>query len=74
MKTQTVLQKAKRLARKRGLTYEQVGVKMGWPKKSARQSAWQFLNSTNPSLAMLLRFCKATEIDVKDLFEGKELP
>lgn len=69
IKAGTILQKAKQAVVESGLTYEQIGMKMGHPKESARQSAWQFLNSKNPSLAMLLRFAKAMEIDVRDMFE-----
>ena len=69
MNAQTILQKARLAAVESGLTYEQIGVKMGHPKKSARQSAWQFFYSKNPSVAMLMRFCEAMEIDVRDLFE-----
>jgi len=64
---QTVLSKAKRLATKSGLTYQQMGVRMGYPKESARQSVGQFLNSTNPSVAMLVKFAKALGVDAKEL-------
>jgi transcriptional regulator with XRE-family HTH domain len=67
MNEQDVLKKARRLVKKTGLTYQQVGERMGYPPESARQSAWRFLNVTNPSVAMLLKFAKAMNIDVKEL-------
>ena len=67
MDVQTILEKAKRLAQESGLTYQEIGVRMGYPKGSARQVAWKFLHSKNPSVAMLLRFAKALEINVKEL-------
>jgi|GEM_PF-2979041 len=70
MNAQTILQKARLAAVKSGLTYEQIGMKMSHPKESARQSAWQFFQSKNPSVAMLIRFCEAMDIDIRDLFDG----
>ena len=69
MNAQSILQKARLAVVESGLTYEKLGQKMGWPKESARQSSFQFLHSTNPSVAMLIRFAKAMEIDVRNLFE-----
>jgi len=64
---QTVLLKAKRLAKKSGLTYQEIGVRMSYPPESARQSVGQFLNSTNPSVAMLKRFAKALGVKPGEL-------
>jgi len=67
MKAQIILEKARLVATESGLTYQQIGERMSYPPKSARQSAYQFLHGTNPSAAMLLRFAEAIGIDVKDL-------
>ena len=67
MNAQTVLRKAKRLAKKRGLTYQVIGERMSYPKESARKSVSQFLNSTNPTLGMLIRFAKALGVKPGDL-------
>ena len=67
MNARTVLQKAKQLAQESGLTHQQIGEKMGYPPESARQSTWQFLNGTNPSVAMIVRFAKAIGVNVKEL-------
>jgi hypothetical protein len=51
------------------LSLEELGVKMGYPKESARKSAWQFLNQTNdPRLSMLRKFAAAVGCSVKSLF------
>ena len=67
MNTQSVLRKAKQLAKESGLTYQQIGEKMGYPPKSARQSVSQFLHGSNPSVKILKRFAKAIGVEVKDL-------
>jgi transcriptional regulator with XRE-family HTH domain len=67
MNVQRVLQKARQLAKESGLTYQQIGELMGYPPESARQSVGQFLNGSNPSVAMLLRFAKAIGAKPRDL-------
>lgn len=50
-----------------GLSLEELGQRMG-QEKTARQSAWQFLNKTaDPRLSMLIRFAEAVGVDAKDL-------
>jgi hypothetical protein len=54
---------------KSGFTLDALGDKMGHPRKSARRSAWQFLNKTNdPRLSMLRKFATAVGCSVKSLF------
>jgi transcriptional regulator with XRE-family HTH domain len=67
MDVQTVLENAKRLIEDSGLTYQQVGKRMGYPPKSARQSVWKFLNCTNPSIPMLVRFATAMGVEAREL-------
>jgi hypothetical protein len=51
------------------LSLDELGVKMGYPKATARKSAWQFLNQTNdPRLSMLRKFADAVGCSVKSLF------
>jgi hypothetical protein len=40
---------------------------MGYPKETARQSAWQFMKTEDPRVSMLKRFAKALGVSVKDL-------
>lgn len=50
------------------LSLEEVGLRMGYPKDTARKSAWQFIHRTNdPRITMLRRFAKAVGAQVKDL-------
>jgi transcriptional regulator with XRE-family HTH domain len=51
------------------LSLDELGVRMGYPKETARKSAWQFLNKTNdPRLSMLRKFASAVGCSVKSLF------
>lgn len=53
-----------------GLSLDELGLKMGYPKDSARKSAWQFLNKTSdPRLSMLRRFAEAVGCTMASLFE-----
>jgi hypothetical protein len=50
------------------LSLDELGLKMGYPKDSARKSAWQFVNKTNdPRLSMLRKFAAAVGTTVKSL-------
>jgi len=61
------MEKVKSLFEKSGKTLEQLGVDMGYPQETARQSAWQFMKTNDPRLSMLRRFAKAMEIPVEEL-------
>ncbi len=51
-----------------GLSLDELGLRMGYPKESARKSAWQFLNKTaDPRLSMLRKFAEAVGCSVKSL-------
>jgi transcriptional regulator with XRE-family HTH domain len=67
MNARMVLRRAKKLAKDKGLTHQVIGERMRYPKKSARKSVSQFLNSTNPSLGMLIRYAKAIGVKPRDL-------
>jgi len=62
-----LLVKAKQAAVDSGLTYVEIGQRMGHPPESARQSVEQFFRGKNPSLAMLIRFAAAVGVDPRDL-------
>jgi hypothetical protein len=50
------------------LSLDELGTKMGYPKDSARKSAWQFIHKTNdPRLSMLRKFAAAVGTTVKSL-------
>ena len=57
---------------KSGLSLHDLGLKMGYPAETARQSAWQFMKTGDPHISMLRRFAKAMGIPVTELVaEGK---
>jgi len=68
MDTKDVLARARQLVKKSGMSYEKIGVRMGYPKASARQSVGQFLKGTNPGIAMVLRFAEAIGVKPEKLF------
>ena len=50
-----------------GLTLHDLGVKMGYPETTARQSAWQFMKSGDPHISMLRRFAVASGLPLEEL-------
>ena len=50
-----------------GLSLHELGLKMGYPQESARQSAWQFMKSGDPRISMLRRFAVASGMPVEEL-------
>jgi len=51
-----------------GLSFHDLGMKMGYQPESARKSAWQFIEKTSdPRVSMLRRFADAMGISVKSL-------
>jgi transcriptional regulator with XRE-family HTH domain len=66
--TNVVMDRVRARFEKCDLSLDELGMKMGYPKESARKSAWQFLNKTeDPRLSMLQRFATAVECSVKSL-------
>jgi hypothetical protein len=50
------------------MTLDQLGEKMGYPKATARKSAWQFIQKTNdPRMSMLRKFAAAVGVKVSSL-------
>jgi transcriptional regulator with XRE-family HTH domain len=50
-----------------GLSLHDLGLRMGYPAATARQSAWQFMKTADPRLSMLQRFARAMETTVEEL-------
>ena len=56
-----------------GLTYDELGEKMGYTGSAARKSAWQFVSRTNdPRASMLRKFATAVSVSVAELFAVKK--
>jgi hypothetical protein len=63
-----VMKKVRALFEKSGLSLHELGLRMDYPERSARKSAWQFIQKTDdPRLSMLRRFAKAMGVDLKEL-------
>jgi hypothetical protein len=62
------MRKVLKLVEKSGKTLDEIGVAMGYPAETARQSVWQWLRKTkDPRVSVLRRFAKAIDADVRDL-------
>ena len=56
------------------LSFEQLGLRMGYPREIARKSAWQFVRRTkDPRFSMLRRFAGALGIRVSELVDQEAL-
>lgn len=55
---------------KSGLSLEALGQRMGYHPKTARKSAWQFINKTSdPRLSMLQKFSDALSLSIRDVIK-----
>lgn len=55
-----------------GMSLDDFGQRMGYPKLTARKSAWQFLNGTNdPRLSMIEKAAAALGVSVSELLDGR---
>ena len=54
------------------LTLDELGLRMGYPAATARQSAWQFVAKTgDPRIGMLRKFAKAMAVPLEELVAVK---
>jgi transcriptional regulator with XRE-family HTH domain len=54
-----------------GLSLQDLGVRMGYEPEIARQSAWQFMKTSDPRISMIRRFAEAIDIPIEKLIGGK---
>ncbi len=65
-----VMDRARALFEKSGLSLEELGKRMGYANGAARKSAWQFLNKTmDPRLSMLIKFADALNLTLSDVIK-----
>lgn len=57
------------LYRKSGLTLHELGRRMGYPETSAKQSAYQFLRTSDPHLSTVQKFAKAMDMPILVLIQ-----
>ena len=55
--------------KKSGMSLHDLGIKMGYPPDTARQSVFQFMKTADPRIGMLRKFAEAFEMDVRELIE-----
>ena len=73
MNSAEIMKRANATFEASGLTLEELGNRMGADEKTARMTAWQFLNkTTDPRVSMLLRFCMAIEMPIAELVSEKK--
>ena len=65
------MMRVRALFEKSGLSLHELGVKMGCPEETARQSVWQFLRTADPHISMLRRFANAIGVTVEELIAEK---
>lgn len=69
-KTAIAMERIRLLFEKSGLSLDELGKRMGYSGKTARKSAWQFLNKTSdPRLSMIEKFSKALSISLRDVIK-----
>jgi hypothetical protein len=69
--TDPSMEKVRALFEKSGLTLHELGLKMGCPPETARQSAFQFLKTADPHVSMLRRFAVAMDVPIEKLLAQK---
>jgi len=57
--------------KKSGLSLHDLGLKMGYSQETARQSAWQFMKTSDPRISMLRRFAEAIGVTVEEMVADK---
>jgi transcriptional regulator with XRE-family HTH domain len=66
-KDDPAMAKVRTLFAESGLSLVELGRRMGYPEMTARQSAWQFMQSNDPRVSMLRKFADAMHISLDDL-------
>lgn len=59
--------KVRRAVEKSGLSQQQIGQKMGYGEKTARQAVNQLLRSNDPRIGTLRRLAKALDVKLESL-------
>jgi transcriptional regulator with XRE-family HTH domain len=67
-----VMAKVRQHFEKSGLTLHQLGLKMGYADKIARQASFQFMKAGDPRISVLRRFAKAMRIPIEELVSEKK--
>lgn len=66
---ETTMAKVRAIFEKSGKSLQDLGLAMGYDAEIARQSAFQFLKSTEPRFSLLDKFAKAMRVPLADLHD-----
>jgi transcriptional regulator with XRE-family HTH domain len=67
--TDSVMDAIRKRVANSGLTYQELGEKMGYAPTTARQAVSQFLKSGDPRVSMVRKFAAAVGISVQTLLK-----
>ena len=73
MNTRNVMRNIRALVKQTNFTHREIGIKMGYPPASARQSVAQFLKTENPTLAVVVRFADAMKVSLEVLMQEEKI-
>jgi transcriptional regulator with XRE-family HTH domain len=62
-----VMAKVRALFKQTGLTLHEMGLKMGYPPETARQSVYQLVRVSDPHISVLRKFAEAVGITIEEL-------
>lgn len=66
-KDEPAMAKARAVFKASGLSLVDLGRRMGYPEETARQSAWQFMKTSDPRVSMLRKFADAMGVPLDEL-------
>jgi transcriptional regulator with XRE-family HTH domain len=66
-KDEPAMAKARAVFKASGLSLVDLGRRMGYPEETARQSAWQFMKTSDPRVSMLRKFAEAMGVRLDEL-------
>ena len=66
-KDDPAMKRVRILFKKSGLSLSELGLKMGYAPEMARQSAFQFMKTSDPRISMLRKVAEALGVELKDL-------
>jgi transcriptional regulator with XRE-family HTH domain len=68
------MDKVRSIFKESGLSLVELGKRMGYADDTARQAAWQFMQSGDPRMSMLRKFAIATGVSLEELgHKGKRM-
>lgn len=70
--TDPTMDKVRAIFQESGLSLVELGKRMGYAEETARQAAWQFMQSGDPRMSMVRKFAEAMDISVDELTPKKK--